>query len=114
MLSVRFVVPVRIMNVNSWFPLRTLVVVGALAGACSACSAPAPESPRDYMSTIASGRAIKDREFKSGSDSPVPPNRRDEMLPLGYFPIDPDYKTGATLSPSTAPLPWRAARACAR
>src|SRR5439155_290360 len=33
-------------------------------------------------------------------NSPVPPNRRNELLPLGYFPIDPDYKTSASLIPS--------------
>ncbi len=30
----------------------------------------------------------------------MPKNRRDELLPLGYFPVDPEYKTGAGLTPS--------------
>jgi len=49
---------------------------------------------------IASARAAKENEFRNGSDSPVPENRRAELLPLGYFEIDPDYKTGATLAPA--------------
>ena len=30
----------------------------------------------------------------------MPKNRRDELLPLGYFPVEPEYKTGATLTPT--------------
>src|SRR5262249_20629926 len=55
---------------------------------------------KDYVTTIRLERADKDNEFKSGSKSPVPEERRAELLPLGYFPIDPDYKTGATLTPT--------------
>ena len=29
----------------------------------------------------------------------MPTNRRDELLPLGYFPVGEEYKTGATLTP---------------
>ena len=45
-------------------------------------------------------RAEKDNNFRTASNSPVPENRRAELLPLAYFPIDPDYKVGATLKPS--------------
>jgi uncharacterized protein (DUF1684 family) len=79
---------------------RLLVVLTMVSVAASCRNAP-PENAGDYVSTIAVGRATKDDTFKNGSDSPVPPNRRDELLPLGYFPIDPDYKTGATLAPVT-------------
>ena len=66
-----------------------------------ACSNKPPENPQDYATVIATARATKDQEFKTASDSPVPPNRREELLPLGYFPIDPDYKASASLKPST-------------
>ena len=66
-----------------------------------ACSNKPPENPQDYATMIGAVRATKDQEFKTASDSPVPPNRRAELLPLGYFPIDPDYKTSASLKPST-------------
>ena len=65
-----------------------------------ACSNKPPEDPKSYVAEIAAARASKDEAFKSGSDSPVPENRRAELLPLAYFPIDPDYKTAAALSPT--------------
>jgi uncharacterized protein (DUF1684 family) len=73
-----------------------VIVVLALA---SACSAP-PDDPKSYVEDVAAGRAAKDHEFNTASNSPVPPNRRAEILPLGYFPIDPDYKVATALSPS--------------
>lgn len=73
-----------------------LCVVMAAAG----CSNKPPDDPKDYVGTIAAWRAARDAEFMNGSDSPVPPNRRQELLPLGYFPIEPNYKTGATLTPT--------------
>jgi uncharacterized protein len=65
-----------------------------------ACSNKPPEDPKSYVAEVAAARASKDEAFKSGSDSPVPENRRAELLPLAYFPIDPDYKTAAALSPT--------------
>ena len=77
--------------------LPTLLVVLALAASCS--SRP-PDDPKNYVEVIAVGRANKDNEFKTASNSPVPVNRRAELLPLAYFPIDPDYKVAAVLNPS--------------
>jgi uncharacterized protein (DUF1684 family) len=65
-----------------------------------ACSNRPPEDPKSYVAEIAAARSSKDEAFKSGSDSPVPENRRAELLPLAYFPIEPDYKTAAALSPT--------------
>jgi uncharacterized protein (DUF1684 family) len=70
------------------------------AFAVSGCSNAPPVNPKDYVATIVAGRAVKDQSFKNGSDSPVPKNRRDELLPLAYFPVEPEYKTGATLTPT--------------
>lgn len=55
---------------------------------------------------IAAARATKDQEFRTASDSPVPANRRDELLPLGYFPIDADYKASASLKPVSDATPF--------
>jgi uncharacterized protein len=65
-----------------------------------ACGNKPPEDPKSYVAEIAAARASKDEAFMSGSDSPVPENRRAELLPLAYFPIDPEYKTAAALSPT--------------
>ena len=88
--------------------LPALLLVIVLTACAAACANKPPEDPKDYVSTIAAWRAARDADFKSGSNSPVPENRRAELLPLGYFPIDPEYKTAATLKPSddTAVIPF--------
>jgi uncharacterized protein (DUF1684 family) len=83
---------------------RSLRVSGPLTCAVGlmiavACSSRPPENPTDYVAVVTASRALKDQEFRSGSDSPVPKNKQDELLPLAYFPVEPDYKTGATLTP---------------
>lgn len=76
------------------------VVVSLALVAAWGCGNKPPEDPKDYVTTIRLERAEKDNEFKNGSKSPVPENRRAEFLPLGYFPVDLVYKTGATLTPT--------------
>ena len=65
----------------------------------TACSSPAPPSAKDYAARIGSERAEKDAQFRTARDSPIPPDRRGELLPLAYFPIDPDYDVPARLEP---------------
>jgi uncharacterized protein len=65
----------------------------------AACSSPAPPSAKDYAVRIAGERAEKDAQFQTARDSPIPPDRRGELLPLAYFPIDPDYDVPARLEP---------------
>jgi uncharacterized protein (DUF1684 family) len=64
------------------------------------CANKPPDDPKDYVGTIVAWRTARDTAFMNGSDSPIPPNRRQELLPLGYFPIEPNYKTGAALTPT--------------
>ena len=73
----------------------------SLAAVCllAACSSPAPLAAKDYAARIAAERSEKDSQFQTASDSPVPADRRRELLPLGYFPIDPDYDVPARLKP---------------
>jgi uncharacterized protein (DUF1684 family) len=66
----------------------------------TACTSRPPDDPKSYVEEIAVARAAKDNNFRTASSSPVPENRRAELLPLAYFPIDPDYKVGAILKPS--------------
>jgi uncharacterized protein (DUF1684 family) len=72
----------------------------AIALAASACSGKPPENGADYVAQIAAARAEKDAEFQKSPD-PVPDNRKAELLPLAYFPIDPAYSVPAALKPST-------------
>ena len=66
----------------------------------AACSAPKPPDVEDYAAQITADRAAKDASFRSDADSPIPAARRDELLPLAYFPVDPDYDVPASLTPT--------------
>ena len=72
-----------------------LLLTAALAAACSG----APIEPKDYAAKLAAERSAKDATFATG-DSPVPEGRRAALLPLGYFPIDPDYDIPGVLKPT--------------
>lgn len=67
----------------------------------AACSSKPPVDDASYVATIAAARAAKDAEFRSGAESPIPENRKAELLPLAYFPIDPEYSVPAVLKPSS-------------
>jgi uncharacterized protein (DUF1684 family) len=81
-------------------PGSSVLAAIAIALASSACSGRPPENGADYIAQIAVARAEKDAEFRKGPD-PVPDNRKAELLPLAYFPIDPAYSVPAALKPST-------------
>src|SRR5207302_1382178 len=59
--------------------LPALVVLLVIVGACG--SRP-PIDERTYIATISAARAAKDAELTNAADSPVPANRRAELLPL--------------------------------
>ena len=88
---------------RSWRPSYRAQATGPAVGLLVAlmlsvaCRNRPPDDPRDYAGEIAATRAAKDAAFKTASDSPVAENRRAELLPLAYFPIDPLYKTAAVL-----------------
>ena len=54
----------------------------------------------DYGSKVAENRALKDESFRSSSDSPIPPEKKDTLLPLAYYPIDEVYAVPAELEMS--------------
>jgi uncharacterized protein (DUF1684 family) len=74
--------------------LGTLAIVVA-----AACSGKPPEDT-GYVARIATQRAAKDASFQTSADSPIPAGRRGDLLPLAYFPIDPDYNVPAALKPT--------------
>jgi uncharacterized protein (DUF1684 family) len=76
--------------------LRTLLAAAAVfAAACT--SGPSAPDEQSYVDRIAAHRAEVERMFRDSPDSPIPPARRDELLPLAYFPIDPGYSAPAVL-----------------
>jgi len=58
-----------------------------------------PPDPKDYVSRLAAEREAKDAQFLSESE-PVPKSRKAQLLPLAYFPIEPDYNVPAVLKPA--------------
>ena len=73
-------------------------VIIAIAMALSACSNKPPEN-KDYASRLTAERQAKDAQFMEENE-PVPKSRKAKLLPLAYFPIDPDYNVPAALTPA--------------
>ncbi len=83
--------------------MKAVLLLGAsLLVVAAACGPPNPLDEEDYTARIAAIRAAKDAEFMRTSD-PVPPSRKDELLPLPYYPIDASYSVPAILRPSPQP-----------
>jgi len=74
----------------------------ALAVPALACNHAPPDDTKGYAQRLADDRAAKDELFRNGND-PIPDTRKAELLPLAYFPIDPDYDVPATLEPTDDP-----------
>ncbi|MBM3778660.1 MAG: DUF1684 domain-containing protein [Acidimicrobiia bacterium] len=85
------------MRLNQHFPLLTIALAGALATACT--SGPTPlDDTEAYIERMQQQRAQKDAFFRSAApDNPVPKERQDELVPLDYYPVDPDYRIPAAL-----------------
>jgi uncharacterized protein (DUF1684 family) len=76
--------------------VRHAVIAAALvAAACS--SGPSAPDEGSYVEKVAAERAAKERMFRESADSPIPAARRDQLLPLSYFPIDPSFSAPAEL-----------------
>jgi len=74
--------------------LFALTLAAALAaGGCR----PQPPDEADYAERIASARARKDAQLLKDPE-PVPPGRKDDLLPLEYYPVDPSYNVPAVLT----------------
>ncbi len=73
-------------------------VVLAVAVAAAGC-VPGP-TVEDYGAKVAENRALKDESFRSSSDSPVPPGKKNTLLPLAYYPVDETYAVPAELEMS--------------
>jgi len=70
--------------------------VGVIASLALTIACTVKEVP--YVDSINDWRATKDRFMQQSSDSPIPPERRASFPPLTYFPIEPEYRVGASLT----------------
>jgi len=62
------------------------------------CSSGAPDAGQgDYVQQLLKARAATDVQFRNSPNNPIPPDAMDSLLPLSYFPPDPDYVVPASL-----------------
>ena len=78
--------------------VQTLALL--LLAAAWACS-PSPEiDQRAFVADLEQFRTVKNDAMRA-ADSPIPPARQQQLLPLAYFPPSIDYRVPASLTAST-------------
>jgi uncharacterized protein len=76
--------------------LLAVALLVSLAVACS--SNPAmPEDDSAAITAIEQHRAKVEREMRNDPNSPIPPDKKNILLPLRYYPPDPGYSVPAAL-----------------
>ena len=77
---------------------RAHLAIAAIAAAFLAACTSGPSAPDEsaYLKELADHRAAIDRAFREEED-PIPADKRDTLLPLRYFDVDPSYAVPASL-----------------
>lgn len=78
---------------RDWAEPLALAIALVTASACGSGRPPA----ENFAAELDSLRAQKDQFFRASSESPIPADRRDKMLPIPYFPPDESYRVPALL-----------------
>jgi hypothetical protein len=73
------------------------VAIGLALAASLGCGGVEPASALSYVERIEQDRRAKDEMFLTASDSPLLADRREEFMPLAYFPVEPAYHVAAAL-----------------
>ena len=76
---------------------RFALIALTLASLTACSSGPSAPDDSEYLEQLAAARALKDQDFQESPESPVPSDKRGVLLPLRYFPIDPNYSVPAVL-----------------
>jgi uncharacterized protein len=78
--------------------LRAHLAIAAMAAAFVAACTSGPSAPDEsaYLKELADHRAAIERAFREEED-PIPADKRDTLLPLQYFDVDPSYAVPASL-----------------
>jgi uncharacterized protein (DUF1684 family) len=76
---------------------RVVLLVACLAtvGACTS-GPPAPDDGK-VLQSIEEWRSDRERLFRDGPDSPIPPAKMSTLLPIQYYGIDPSFIVPAAL-----------------
>jgi len=77
--------------------MRLALLALALAPLHACTSGPSVPDDAEYVQQLSAARTVKDQAFREASDSPVPAEKRGKILPLQYYPIDPNYAVPAVL-----------------
>ena len=77
--------------------VRLALLALALASLTACSSGPSAPDDSEYLEQLATARRLKDQHFQESPESPVPADKRGALLPLRYFPIDPNYSVPAVL-----------------
>jgi uncharacterized protein (DUF1684 family) len=56
-----------------------------------------------YIKAVEAGRAMKDRQLRSGRSSPLTAGQRRDFRQLSYFPVDPGYRVAARFVANSEP-----------
>ena len=80
--------------------MRVALISTLLLLLTAGCRVESPPSEENYVKKIETARTEKDAAFMKQPE-PVPDNRKSELLPLLYYPIDPSYNVPAILKPPT-------------
>jgi uncharacterized protein (DUF1684 family) len=77
-----------------------VLALGMLIALSAAACGNEPPGEKDYAGRITAARLAKDADFLR-LPAPVPDNRKAELLPLVYYPVDSSYNVPAELKPSS-------------
>jgi uncharacterized protein len=77
--------------------IRFVLVALAVAPLAACTSGPSAPDDSEYVETLSTARAVKDKAFQEDPESPIPADKRRAILPLPYYPIDPNYAVPAVL-----------------
>lgn len=77
---------------------RAHLAIAAMAAALLAACTSGPSAPDEgaYLKELADHRAAIEQAFRTEED-PIPADKRDKLLPLRYFEVDPSYAVPASL-----------------
>lgn len=76
---------------------RPVILALALVSLTACSSGPSAPDDSEYLEQLGTARTYKDQHFRESPESPVPADKRGTLLPLRYFPIDPNYSVPAVL-----------------
>lgn len=77
--------------------VRSIAAALMLSCVCACSSGPSAPDDAAYATELSAARTEKDTNFQTAADSPVPKEKRGAILPLRYFPVDPNYAVPAAL-----------------